>query len=152
MKLTSFFFLFSYHCIVNWISELRYWNQIILKVFVYWTLKLKCTWIVLYLFLSPWICYGMGCASIFDIQFSHSVLSNSLWLHGLQHARPPCPSPTPGVHPDSCPLSQWCHTTSGCDHTLSSPSLLALNLSHHQILFKWVSSWHQVAKLLEFQL
>ena len=43
------------------------------------------------------------------IQFSHSVVSNSLWAHELQHARPPCPSPTPGVYPNSCPLSQWCH-------------------------------------------
>ena len=42
-------------------------------------------------------------------QFSHSVMSDSLWLHELQQARPPCPSPTPGVHPNSCPLSQWCH-------------------------------------------
>ena len=46
-----------------------------------------------------------------SIQFSHSVMSDSLWSHGLQHARPPCPSPTPGVHSDSCPLSWWCHPT-----------------------------------------
>ena len=38
-----------------------------------------------------------------SVQFSHSVVSNSLWPHGLQHARPPCPSPTPGVYPNSCP-------------------------------------------------
>ena len=36
-------------------------------------------------------------------------MSDSLWLHESQHARPPCPSPTPGVHSDSCPSSQWCH-------------------------------------------
>ena len=46
---------------------------------------------------------------IFSVQFSHSVVSNSLRPHELQHARPPCPSPTPGVYPNSCPLSQWCH-------------------------------------------
>ena len=46
-----------------------------------------------------------------SVQFSHSVVSDSLWSHGLQHARPPCPSPTPGVHSNSCPLSQWCHLT-----------------------------------------
>ena len=46
-----------------------------------------------------------------SVQFSHSVMSNSLWPHGLQHARPPCPSPTPGVYPNSGPLSQWCHPT-----------------------------------------
>ena len=44
-----------------------------------------------------------------SVQFSHSVMSNSLQLHGLQHTRPPCPWPTPGVDPNSCPLSQWCH-------------------------------------------
>ena len=44
-------------------------------------------------------------------QFSRSVVSNSLWPHGLQHARLPCPSPTAGVCSNSCPLSQWCHPT-----------------------------------------
>ena len=44
-----------------------------------------------------------------SVQFSHSVMSDSLWPHELQHARPPCPSPTPGVHSNSCPLSRWCH-------------------------------------------
>ena len=38
-------------------------------------------------------------------------MSNSLWPHGLQHARPPCPSPTPGIHPNPCPLTRWCHPT-----------------------------------------
>ena len=46
-----------------------------------------------------------------SVQFSHSVMSNSLQLHGLQHARPPCPSRIPGVHSNSCPLSRWCHST-----------------------------------------
>ena len=45
------------------------------------------------------------------VQFSWSVLSNSLWPRGLQHVRNPCPSPTPGVYPNSCPLSRWCHPT-----------------------------------------
>ena len=44
-------------------------------------------------------------------QFSHSVMSNSLQSHGLQHARPLCPSPAPGVYPNSCPLSRWCLPT-----------------------------------------
>ena len=43
------------------------------------------------------------------LQFSRSVLSESLWPHEPQHARPPCPSPTPGVYPNSCPLSRWWH-------------------------------------------
>ena len=44
-----------------------------------------------------------------SVQFSHSVMSDSLRPHELQHARPPCPSPTPGVHSNSCPSSWWCH-------------------------------------------
>ena len=46
-----------------------------------------------------------------SVQFSHSVMSDSLRPHEPQHARPPCPSPTPGVHPNPCPLSRWCHPT-----------------------------------------
>ena len=46
-----------------------------------------------------------------SLQFSCSVMSNSLRPHGLQHARLPCPSPTPRAYSNSCPLSQWCHPT-----------------------------------------
>ena len=81
-----------------------------------------------------------------SVQFRCSVVSDSLWHHEPQHARPPCPSPTPGVHPNPCPLSQWCHPT------ISSPSPPAFNLSKHQGLFQWVNSLHQVVKVLEFQL
>ena len=45
------------------------------------------------------------------VQFSHSVMSDSLQPHGLQHTRPPCPSPTPGAYSNSCPQSWWCHPT-----------------------------------------
>ena len=46
-----------------------------------------------------------------SVQFSRSAISDCLWPHGLQHARPRCPSPTPGVHSNSCPSSWWCHPT-----------------------------------------
>ena len=46
-----------------------------------------------------------------SVQFSRSVVSDSLWPHGLQHARPPCSPPTPGAYSNSCPLSWWCHPT-----------------------------------------
>ena len=46
-----------------------------------------------------------------SVEFSHSVVSDSLWPHELQHTRPPCPSPTPGVHPNPCPSSWWRHPT-----------------------------------------
>ena len=49
--------------------------------------------------------------TISSVQFSHSVMSNYLWPHGPQHARPPCPSPTPRIYSNSCPLSQWYHPT-----------------------------------------
>ena len=75
-------------------------------------------------------------------------MSNSLQHHGLQHARLPCPSPTPEASSNSCPLSRWCHPT------ISSsviPFSSAFNLSQHQGLFQGVSSSHQVANVLEFR-
>ena len=65
------------------------------------------------------------------------------------HTRPPCPSLTPRVYPNSCPLSQWCHPTilfSGIPFSSCPQSFPASGL------FKWISSSHQVAKVLEFQL
>ena len=82
-----------------------------------------------------------------SVQFS-SVASDSSRPYGLQHAGPPCPPPTPRVYSDSCPWSRAIHPS----HPLSSPSPPAFNLSRHQSLFKWVSSSHQVAKVLEFQI
>ena len=55
--------------------------------------------------------------------FSCPVVSDSLWPHGLQHARPPCPSPTPRVYSNSCPLSWWCHPTISFCHPLLPPSI-----------------------------
>ena len=51
------------------------------------------------------------CHKSSSVQFSHSVVSDSLRPHGMQHARLPCPSPTPGAYSNSCPLSRWCHPT-----------------------------------------
>ena len=63
--------------------------------------------------LDPSLCFIQPGIShdVLSVQFSCSVVSDSLWPHGLQHARPPCPSPTPRVYPNSCPLSWWCHPT-----------------------------------------
>jgi len=64
---------------------------------------------------SFWLCFLPPNPSFWrqqmfsSVQFSCSVVSDSLWPHELQHARPPCPSPTPRVHPNSCPSSRWCH-------------------------------------------
>ena len=62
-----------------------------------------------------------------SVQFSHSVVFNSLWPHGLQHTRLPCPSPTPGACSNSCPLSQWSsiqHLADGVGHPTISSSLV----------------------------
>ena len=85
-----------------------------------------------------------------SVQFSSSVMFDSLWPHGLQHAKLPCPSPAPEfpqthVHRVSDAIQP--------SHPLfSSPSPLSFCLAQHQALFQWVSSSHQVAKVLEFQL
>ena len=84
-----------------------------------------------------------------SVQFSCSVVSDTLGPHGLQHARLPCPSPTPGSCSNTCPLCRWCQPTISFSATPSPPTF---NLSQHQGLFKWVSSSHQLAKVLEFQL
>ena len=76
-------------------------------------------------------------------------MSDSLWLHWLQHARVPRPSPSPGACSNSCPLSQWCHPTISSLLSLSPP---AFNPSQHHGHYPWVSSSHQAAKVLELQL
>ena len=69
-------------------------------------------------FPSPWILQSIGSqrvghdwSNFSSVHFSCSVVSDSLWPHGLQHARLTCPSPTPRPYSNSCPLSQWCHPT-----------------------------------------
>ena len=106
--------------------------------------RLLFIWLIFFLFLCrnviPW------CGSV---QFNRSVVSDSLWPHESQHARPPCLSPSPGVHSDSCPSSLWCHPAIS---SLVVPSPPAPNPCQHQSLFQWVNSSHEVAKVLEFQL
>ena len=64
----------------------------------------RCVRILSYLFFST-----LPMLSFSSVPFSRSVMSDSLWPHERQHARPPCPSPTPRVNPNPCPLSWWCH-------------------------------------------
>ena len=93
--------------------------------------------------------HGVGIS--ISVQFSYSVMSDSLQPHGLQHARPPCPSPPTRDCSKSCLSSWWCHPTSS-SYLLLSPSLPIFNLPPYQGLYQWVSSSHQVVKVLEFQL
>ena len=75
-----------------------------------------------------------------SVQFSRSVVSDSLRPHELQHARPPCPSPTPGAHSDSHPLSRWCHpaiSSSVIPFSSCFQSLLASQSFPMSQLFAW---------------
>ena len=85
----------------------------------------------------------------FQFQFSCSVMSNSLQPHGLQHARLPCPSPTIGVYSNSYPLSWWCLPTISSSVVPFSSHLQSFPASGS---FPMSQFFHQVAKVLEFQL
>ena len=82
-----------------------------------------------------------------SVQFGRSVVSNSLQPHGLQHARPPCPSPTPRACSNSCPSSQWCHPTilfsvtpfSSC--LQSSPASGSFPMSQLALHIRWPKYW-----------
>ena len=78
-----------------------------------------------------------------SVQFSHSVVSDSLRPHRLQHTRPPCPSPTPRVYPNSCPLSQWCHPTISSSVVLFSSCLQSCPASWSFQMSKLFSSGGQ---------
>ena len=87
-----------------------------------------------------WVHAPIVIIQFISVQFSRSVVSDSLWPHESQHARPPCPSPSPGVHSDSRPLSQWCHPAisssvipfSSCPQSLPASELFPVSQ-----LFAW---------------
>jgi len=86
---------------------------------------------------NSFLCFLIKWLQFSSVQFSHPVMSNPLWSHWLQHARPTCPSPTPGTYSNSYPSHRWCHPTT---YPLSSPSPITFNLSQHQGVFQWVGS------------
>ena len=107
-------------------------------------------WFSSCVFQRTWHWHIYVCTWMCSLQFG-SVAQSCLTMrpHGLQHARLPCPSPAPRVYPTHV---HWVGDAIQPSHLLSSPSPPAFNLSQHQGPFKWVSSLHQVAKVLEFQL
>ena len=79
-----------------------------------------------------------------SVQFSRSVVSNSLWPHELQHARPPCLSPTPGVHSNSRPSSRWCHPAILCSPLLLLPPIppsIRVFSSESALRMRWPKYW-----------
>ena len=116
---------------------------------LWWRSQIRDLWRRSFSFGTRGQAYSFKSFCISSIQFTCSVVSDSLKPHEPQHAKPPCPSPTPRAYLNSCPLHRWCRSTISCSVIPSPP---ALNLSQHQGLFEWVSSLHQVAKILEFQL
>ena len=138
----------------GWTKWVSHWEMLLRLVVV---IALKCKQIIK--MLRTWnLCnntkYAYKCKisiKYWQTEFS-SVAQLCLTLcypHGLQHARLPCPSPTPGACSNSHPSSQWCHPTISSSVVPFSPTF---NLSQHQGFFQWVSSLHQVTKVLEFQL
>ena len=86
------------------------------------------------------------------VQFSHSVMSHSLWPHGLQHARPPCPSPSPRVYSNPCLLSQWFHPTISSSVIPFSSCHQSFPVSGSFPVSQYLANTCHVAKVLEFQL
>ena len=82
-------------------------------------------------------------SGISSVQFSHSVMSNSLWPHESQHTRPPCPSPTPGGHSDSRLSSPWCHpaVSSSVVPFSSCPQSLPASESFPTLHMRWPKYW-----------
>jgi len=100
------------------------WNECnSVVVWTFFTIALLWDWIrclkyftIKRVIILPWVILTISTraslvAQFSSVQFSHSVVSDCLQPHEPQNARPPCPSPTPGVYPNLCPLSRWCHPT-----------------------------------------
>ena len=117
---------------------------------LYWYPQLSSYWISGYLIPIVFACISYKRASV---QFTRSVMSDSLRPHELQYNRPPCPSPTPGVHSNSCPSSQWCHPaisssvvpSSSCPQSL--PASESFPMSQ---LFSWGGQSTGVSALASF--
>ena len=105
-------------------SGINYFIPGNIKTKIWWVTTLMYTWVT--------------------VQFSRSVMSNSLWPHEPQHARPPCPSPTTEVHPNPCPLSRWCHPTISSSAIPFSPcpqSFIRIFSNESALRIRWPKYW-----------
>ena len=110
-----------------------------------WRTVTTCPMTTLWKALSSEIVFTWSDSKLSSFQFSRSVVSNSLRPHEPQHARLPCPSPTPGVHPNPCPLSRWCHPTiSSCCPLLLLPSIfpsIRVFSNESALHIRWPKYW-----------
>ena len=105
------------------------------------------------LLLSLWPHFSSLCLCLHSVQFSRPIVSDSLRPHESQHARPPCPSSTPGVHSNSCPSSQWCHPAISSSVVLFSSCPQSLPASESfpmSQLFTWGGQSTGVSALASF--
>ena len=152
--------------VVTFGSGKYYYSNCVLFSRLFWPFRVPCNpiwiWGSVFLFLWKrllgiwpelnWFCRSLW-AIFSSVQFSRSVVSDSLRPHKSQHARPPCPSPTPGVHTDSHPSSQWCHPAisssvirfSSCPQSL--PASESFPMSQ---LFTWGGQTTGVSALASF--
>ena len=118
-SLSSYFSTYCYYikrilrnCLLGSQKRYKHTHSFVLLWYTHTTLNSEFVWIKIYycyhIILLKQLSIALYSSSV---QFSYSVVSDSLWPHGLQHPRPPCPSPNPGAYSNSCPLIQWCHPT-----------------------------------------
>ena len=125
---------------------------------IYWLLAMYLRWYIIF-FRKHWspktscdigiiiisILIERNSVQFSSVQSSRSVKSNSLWHHGLQHARLPCPSPTPGACLNSCPSSRWCHPTSSSSVIPLSSHLIFPRIrvfsSESVLCIRWPQYW-----------
>ena len=135
----------------------KYQLLILLLFYIVFTFSIICAFFLSFFFFFA-LCLVFSSflqwkARFSSVQFSCLVVPDSLRPHESQHARPPCPSPTPGVHSDSCPSSQWCHPTisssvvpfSSCPQSLSASESFPMSQ-----LFTWGGQSTGVSALASF--
>ena len=140
-----FFFLIGYYKILIRFPALQSMALLIVCLYVFSSFDMMLKEIVSLIPLSD-LCFT-------SVQFSRSAVSNSLWPHESQHAKPPCPLPTPGVYPNSCLLSRWCHPaiSSSVGPLSSCPQSLPASESFPvSQLFTWCGPSTGVSALTSF--
>ena len=146
---------FFFNLLVQWVSLTAFW--MLSQPYLPGIKPTWLWWIILYIHCWIWCTYILLKIFIYIhrglVQFSRSVMSDSLWSHESQHARPPCPSPTPGVHSNLRPSSRWCHPAilssvvpfSSCPQSL--PASESFPMSQ---LFEWGGQSTGVSALASF--